>query len=173
VTHRAVMQGRIRNIIRMREAGLLVPWRGPVMDRVDAARREPLKKIFDRHGKRLAAIHARFREELDAEFDSLREEISAVLTPEERRELEKEISRWPPPPPSDRPPGDISPGPGPRSGPFGPEARPDAPARDRPERKGFDNRMGPGDPKDKAAPRPGAPEEKRGPGNDPRLDGVK
>ena len=179
LSHRAVMRGRVRGIIRMREAGLLVPWRGPIMDRITPEQREPIDKIFHEHGKRLAAIHERLRKEIDAEFAAMWEEIKAVLTPEQRQELEKIVSSWPPPPFPGRPGQGMPPGPG-----MGPGGRPpgagpgpggSGPGQPPPGGPGFRGPGGaerPGEPPGKPVPPPKKPDEKRPPGNSLRLGGV-
>jgi hypothetical protein len=164
LSNRAYVQGRIRHIIRMRDQGLLVPWRGPVMDRVTGEKRAALLKIFEDHGKNLADIHARSRKEVDAEFEALWKSIEAILPAEELKRIKEDLSRWPPPPPK-RGPGGPPPGPGDRPG--GP-GRPGEPGMLGPGEPG-----GPEGPGRMPPPPPGKrAEKKREPWNDPRIPGV-
>jgi hypothetical protein len=105
LAHRAVVHGHIRHIMRMRDAGLLVPWRGPVMDRVIGDQKKAVEKIFEDHGKRLADINAALRKDIDAEFASLWKDLEAVIPAEVMKKIKEETSHWPPPPPNRGPGG--------------------------------------------------------------------
>jgi len=176
----AIVQGRIRHIIRQRDEGLLVPWRRPVLDQVSGEKRAELEKIFQAHGKNLAAIHDRTRQEIDAEFEALWKDIAAVVPADVLARLKEDLSRFPPPP-----------GPGPggmgsdRRGPGGPGMPPGGPGEmgpGGPGQPGVPGEMGPGGPGkvgpggppgQTPPPPPAKPDEKKhGPGNVEHFPGV-
>lgn len=157
LSHASLMRVRVKDIMRMREAGLLVPWRRPIMDRVSLEQQDQLGEIFDKHGKRLASIHQRTRKEIDAEFAALKEEIDAVLTPEQRREFEKDLRRWPPIPPG-RPRGGMFPGMRPGGWP-GPGMAPSAP----PDLRQPGDEGQPGEDRERPGPPPSKRDDKRPP----------
>ncbi|HOW84423.1 MAG TPA: hypothetical protein P5119_03615 [Candidatus Aminicenantes bacterium] len=180
---RAVVRGSIRHIIRQRDQGLLVPWRNPVLDRVSGEKRAELDKIFRAHGKNLAAIHDRTRQEIDADFEALWKDIAAVVPADVLAKLKENMRQFPPPPPG-MGPGGLGPdrrGPG---GPGGPGAMgpggPGNPGEMGPGGPGEPGRMGPGGPGGPAGgpgqtppPPPVKPDEKKhGPGNVEPFPGV-
>jgi hypothetical protein len=171
VSNRAYVQGRIRHIIRMRDQGLLVPWRGPVMDRVTGEKRAALEKIFEAHGKNLAEIHARSRKEIEAEFEALWKSIETILPAEDLRRIKEDLSRWPPPPPGGGPER-MGPGRGPGGPPPGPGDRPGGPGR--PGEPGTYGPLGPGRPGGPEGPErippPPPPLKKDGKKRDPEID---
>ncbi|MEN6560972.1 MAG: hypothetical protein ABFD52_09380 [Acidobacteriota bacterium] len=176
----AIVQGRIRHIISQRDEGLLVPWRRPVLDQVSGEKRAELEKIFRAHGKNLAAIHDRTRQEIDADFEALWKDIAAVVPADVLAKLKEDMPRFPPPPPGMGPgrigPGGIGPdrrGPGGPGGPGNPgEMGPGGPGE--PGRMGPDGPGGPaGGPGQTPPPPPAKPDEKKhGPGNADRFPGV-
>lgn len=163
---RAVVRGNIRHLISQRDQGLLVPWRGPILDKVSGEKRAELEKIFQAHGKAIAAIHDRSRKEIDAEFESLWKDIAAVVPADMLDALKKDLSRFPPPP------GMGPGGPGPER-----MMRPGHPGGPGMPSMG-PGHMGPGgpggpDPGQAPPPPPVKPDEKKdGPGNIERFPGV-
>jgi len=67
---------------------------------LDDGQRAAIEAIVAERVAAFRAIRARVRPEIQAEFDSLREEVSEVLTPEQRKEWEARFdairARWQP-----------------------------------------------------------------------------
>jgi len=87
--NRALVQRKIKNILLMRAAGFIAPRPERILKPTGPEQDQLIKEIFDKHGQRLADIHLRFSNEIQAEFKSLQDELAPVLTPEQRRSFEK------------------------------------------------------------------------------------
>ena len=94
--HRAVMREYIRDIVRTRDAGLFRPGPERMLKSLSPEQEEAIREVFGRHGRQLAEIHSRFRQEIESSFESLNKEIDPILTPEQLKEFKKALPVPPP-----------------------------------------------------------------------------
>lgn len=101
--NRALVEKRIRNILSKRAPDVFVPFIEESIN-PDPTQSEEIRKILKKHAKRIDEIHTNSRIELQSAFESLREELDPLLTPEQKKRLEGGLPgspRWSP----DRPRG--------------------------------------------------------------------
>ncbi len=103
--HRAVMREYIRDIVRTRDAGLFRPGPERMLKSLSPEQEKAIREAFNKHGRQLAEIHSRFRQEIESSFESLKKEIDPILTPEQQKEFKKALPA--PPPFPWRRPGDF------------------------------------------------------------------
>jgi Spy/CpxP family protein refolding chaperone len=86
--------------------------------------REQIRKIIQKHAKGVAELQKNLREGMESSFESLRKELDAILTPEQKRRLEEMMKNRRPWPRRDRGPWP------PRERPFpGPQKKPPPPEK--------------------------------------------
>lgn len=107
--NRTITQNRIKGILSRRDPGPFVASFEKIIE-PDAAQRELIRDILDRHAKRISQIRAKSMEELKSSFESMMAELDSVLTPEQKKRLEK--MRFPGIPPFRMPPPFPMPPPG-------------------------------------------------------------
>jgi hypothetical protein len=92
---RVLIQNRIRNIISKRNPAVFVPF---FEDRIEPRPRQSneIREILRKYAKRIDEIHANFRVELESSFESLRTELEPLLTPEQKKRLERGLPGRPP-----------------------------------------------------------------------------
>ena len=97
--NRALVQKRIRNILSKRTPAVFVPF---IEERIgaDPDQSKEIRKILNKHAKRIEDIRTNFSVELQSALDLLRAELDPLLTPEQKRRLERGL----PGPPSMGPP---------------------------------------------------------------------
>jgi hypothetical protein len=105
--NRAIVQKRIKDMLVMRSAGLLNPRAERILKPTSPEQGVRIQAALDEHARRLSEIHERFRREIDSAFKSLKSAMDPILTPEQKKQLEKMIPG--PPPMFGRPPGGFPP----------------------------------------------------------------
>lgn len=96
--NRALVQKRIKNILSKRAPDVFVPFIEESIN-PDPTQSEEIRRILKKHAKRIEEIHANNRVELLSAFESLRTELDPLLTPEQKRRLERGLPgrpRWQP-----------------------------------------------------------------------------
>jgi uncharacterized protein YneF (UPF0154 family) len=94
--HRAVMREYIRDIVRTRDAGLFRPGPERMLKSLSPEQEKTIREVFNKHGRQLAEIHSRFRQEIESSFESLKKEIDPILTSEQLKEFKKALPAPPP-----------------------------------------------------------------------------
>jgi hypothetical protein len=117
VLDRVVIRRHIRSLFRMGPGILMAPFQDEILSHVPPEARSAVERILEAHGRRLAEIRGRSRDEIEASFQTLLKDLSPYLTPEKIREIEQFIA--PPFPFEDGPPKK------PRFGKFPPPGFPD------------------------------------------------
>lgn len=86
--NRALVQKRIRNILSKRTPDVFVPF---IEERIgaDPVQSKEIRKVLNKHAKRIEDIRANFSVELQSAFESLRAEMDPLLTPEQKKRLER------------------------------------------------------------------------------------
>jgi hypothetical protein len=59
----------------------------------DETQREAIRDVLDRHSHRFMQINSRFRDEMSAMMDSLRQDLSPILTEEQQARLDERHGR--------------------------------------------------------------------------------
>jgi hypothetical protein len=93
-------QNRIKDILYRRNPGPFVASFEKIIE-PDAAQRKLVRDILDRHAKRISEIRMNSSKELKSSFESMMAELNSVLTPEQKKRLEKR--KFPGFPPFSRP----------------------------------------------------------------------
>lgn len=116
--NRALLQKKIKDMLMMRASGRIVPQLEEIVRSAGPEQRESIREIFDKYETKMADIHLRFREEIEAAFKSLKADVDPLLTPEQKIRLDEMLPK--PPPFLKREPGGFPPpppgGPGPSPG---------------------------------------------------------
>lgn len=86
--NRALIQNRIKNILSKRTPDVFVPF---IEERIepDPIQSKEIRNILKKHAKHIEDIRANFRVELQSAFESLRTELDPLLTPEQKKRLER------------------------------------------------------------------------------------
>lgn len=85
--NRAIVEKRIRNILSKRAPDVFVPFIEESIN-PDPTQSEAIRKILKKHAKRIEEIHTDNIIELQSTFESMREELDPLLTPEQKKRLE-------------------------------------------------------------------------------------
>lgn len=97
--NRAISQNRIRSILSKRRPEVFVPVYEKILE-PDTAQSKLVRDILNKHAKRISKIHENFRKELESSFESMKAELDPILTPEQKKQLERRVPPPPPPFPS-------------------------------------------------------------------------
>ncbi len=98
---RVYMHHRIRRAFTMISPARFIP----VLEQTISPtpeQREQIRKIIQKHAKNVAELQRNLRDGMESSFESLRKELDAVLTPEQKERLEKMMRDRRPWPPRDR-----------------------------------------------------------------------
>jgi len=93
---RLIIRHRIRSIVEMRDAGLMGPLRAEIMELAAPEAKPSIEEILSRHGRLLADIHLKYRDEIEAAFKSLKKELSSLMTTEQMKKLDVVFPGRPP-----------------------------------------------------------------------------
>jgi Spy/CpxP family protein refolding chaperone len=120
---RAYLHHRIRRAFVMVDPNRLVPFLEQTIN-PSPEQSEQIRKIIQKHTKQIMELRTNFEEGMASSFEYLRKELDSVLTPEQKRRLEKMMRER-------RPWQEREPGPWPRrDGPFpGPQIKPPPPEK--------------------------------------------
>jgi len=86
--NRTLSQTRIKRILSRRTPPVFVSFYEDIIE-PDANQRKEIEKILDKHAKQLSEIHANFRQKLESSIESLTAELDPILTPKQKKRLEK------------------------------------------------------------------------------------
>ncbi len=86
--NRAISQNRIKSILAGRNPVHFVASYERII-RPDAEQTKLIREVLDKYGKHLSEIREKSRQELQSSFESMMEELDSILTPEQRKRLEK------------------------------------------------------------------------------------
>ncbi len=99
MVNRAISQNRIRDILSRREPARFANHFENIIE-PDAAQSKQIRNILSKHAKRISKIREKSREELQSSLKSMMEELDSILTPEQRKRLERRrFPGYPPFPP--------------------------------------------------------------------------
>lgn len=93
--NRTLTQNRVKRILSRRNPPVFISFYERIIE-PDTNQREEIRKILDKHAKHLSEIRANFSEELQSSMESLRAELDPILTPEQKKRLEKGFPGRPP-----------------------------------------------------------------------------
>jgi Spy/CpxP family protein refolding chaperone len=121
--NRALLQKRIKDMLIMRASGRIVPQLEEIVKPENPEQWTLIREILDKYETKMAEIHLRFREEIEAAFKSLKADVDPLLTSEQKKRLEDMLPKPPPflkrePRGFGLPPGGPGPSPGLPPGPF-------------------------------------------------------
>lgn len=105
--NRTLSQNRIRNILARRSPVRFVASYERII-KPDPEQSRLIREVLNKHAKRISEIHKKSREELQSSLESMMEELNSILTPEQRKRLEKR--RFPGRPPFQLPFPSLPPG---------------------------------------------------------------
>jgi len=94
--NRTLSQNRIRNILSRRIPVHFVASYERII-RPDAAQARLIREVLNKHAKRISEIREKSQEELQSSIESMMEELDSILTPEQRKRLEKRRFQGRPP----------------------------------------------------------------------------
>lgn len=92
--NRALLENRIRRTIRWRNPGGMINRYDRIIQ-PDSDQTKLIRDILDKHARRMAEMREDFQEEMEAELESFRKEMTSVLTPEQIKRLEDRLFRPP------------------------------------------------------------------------------
>lgn len=98
---RAYMHHRIRRAFTMISPARFIPVFEQTINPTPE-QREQIRKIIREHTKTVSELQKTLREGMESSFESLRKELDAILTPEQKKRLEKMMRDRRPWPPRDR-----------------------------------------------------------------------
>ena len=105
--NRTLSQNRIRNILARRSPVRIVSSYERII-KPDPEQSRLIREVLNKHAKRISEIRERSQEELQSSLESVMEELDSILTPEQRKRLEKR--RFPGRPPLRPPFPSLTPG---------------------------------------------------------------
>ena len=94
--NRALLQKKINDMLIMRASGRIVPRLEEIVKPGNPEQWKSIREILDKHESKMAGIHLRFREEIEAAFKSLKTDLDPLLTAEQRSLLEDMLPKPPP-----------------------------------------------------------------------------
>jgi len=94
--NRALLQKKINDMLIMRASGRIVPRLEEIVKPGNPEQWKSIREILDKYESKMAGIHLRFREEIEAAFKSLKTDLDPLLTAEQRSLLEDMLPKPPP-----------------------------------------------------------------------------
>ena len=93
MVNRTLTQKKINDILSRRHPGRFPTVYEKIINPTPEQSRL-IRKVLEQHAKRMSKIREDFRKEMHSEFESMKIEMDSILTPEQKKRLEKEL---PPP----------------------------------------------------------------------------
>jgi len=95
--NRTMTQNKIKRILDRRNPPHFISFYENIID-PDEDQKKQIKKILEKHSKRLSEIHFNYRDELASAFRTMRDELDDVLTQEQKDRLRRGVPFHPPRP---------------------------------------------------------------------------
>jgi hypothetical protein len=90
--NRTLTQNRIKNILSRRDPGRFAALYEKIIEPTPE-QSKLIREVLGKHGKRISEIRKKFHEEMKSEFELMKKKMDSILTPEQKKRLEKRLAR--------------------------------------------------------------------------------